>query len=402
MPRRRYHFLMLPLEHGFIRGVDDRYRGWFTPAGRMMLWAGIASGTLLLGGLVPTQMMVFGMLLSLCVLALVLGSFFRPRVRLSRQLGAFPSAGQTWTYRVRVENVGRFPLYNGCVEERGLPFEVRPDGEPPNFPTLMPGASTTVTVSLRCSQRGAYDLRTLQCSSSFPAGLLKWSSRVKTLDQVLVYPAYKTLTEFAVPHGRNYQPGGMSVASHVGDSPEFVGLRGWREGDRVRDIHWPTVARTGQLTVREHQEEYFVRLALVLDVEVRRAADEKLLEAALSVGASVADALARQDYIVDIFAAGTQVHQFRAGRALMHMENILHILASLEGGDRLDVTALEAALLPEAERLSAAVLVVMDWDEHRARLVASLRSLGVAVRVLCVRPGKELVGLAPDEVVTLP
>ena len=42
MARRRWHFLMTPLEHGFIRGLDDRYRGWMTPQGRMILWAGTA------------------------------------------------------------------------------------------------------------------------------------------------------------------------------------------------------------------------------------------------------------------------------------------------------------------------------------------------------------------------
>ena len=123
MARRRWHFLMTPLEHGFIRGLDDRYRGWLTPQGRMLLWAGTASGVMLLGGLLATQVALFGMLVSLMLLALVLGMFFRPQVKLTRELGAFPSAGQTWTYRVRVENVGSRPLYNGCVEERGLPFE---------------------------------------------------------------------------------------------------------------------------------------------------------------------------------------------------------------------------------------------------------------------------------------
>ena len=115
--------------------------------------------------------------------------------------------------------------------------------------------------------------------------------------------------------------------------------------------------------MKEYQEEYFVRLAMVLDVESRSAQDDALFERSLSLAAGIADVLARQEYIIDIFAAGSQVFHFQAGRALAHFEHILEILACLEAEDRLDMNALEAALLPEAGKLSAVILVMMDWDE---------------------------------------
>lgn len=125
------------------------------------------------------------------------------------------------------------------------------------------------------------------------------------------------------------------------------------------------------------------------------------MERALSVGAALAEALARRDYIIDLFCAGSAVHHFQAGRALAHMENILEILAALDGGDRLDLDGLSAALLPEAPRLSGVIFVMVDWDAGRLGLVTALRSQGVAVRVVCVRPGKQLAGLFPGEEVRL-
>jgi uncharacterized protein (DUF58 family) len=403
MPRRRFSFFMAPLEHGFIRFLDDRYRGLLTPAGRALFWASVAAFVLLLGGVAPPLVAAFAFTLAALGSAIVLGVFFRPRVSLERRLPPPPSAGDKLQYQVVVRNEGKRTARQLVIEERGLPADVRPAGEPPVLASLRPGESAEVTLALHCRERGAYELRGLQAASTFPSALFKMPGRrAARSDRLLVYPRFSPLESFEVPHSRQYQPGGIAVASQVGESTEFFGTRDWREGDRPRDVHWPSFARTGRLIVKEFQEEYFVRLALVLDVEARRARDEKLLEKALSLAAGIADALARREYIIDLFAAGHEIFHFQAGRALAHVENILEILACLEPGDRFDLPALEAALLSEAGKLSAVILVMMDWDDRRRALVERLKAHGIAVRVLSVRPERRPDGLAPDEVVELP
>ena len=79
MARRRWHFFMTPLEHVSIRALDDRYRSWLTPMGRMVLWAGLAAVILTLGGLRPGLLATLGTLAWLGVAGTVLGFFFRPR-----------------------------------------------------------------------------------------------------------------------------------------------------------------------------------------------------------------------------------------------------------------------------------------------------------------------------------
>jgi uncharacterized protein (DUF58 family) len=305
------------------------------------------------------------------------------------------------SYPVVVENRGRRVAREVVVEERHLPADLRPVGESPVIARLGPGESAQVTLKLACRLRGAYELKAIHAASAFPLGLFKAPRKHALRERVLVYPRYQRLESFEVPHGRNYQPGGLPIASKVGESCEFFGTRDWREGDLPRDIHWRSFARTGRLIVREFQEEYFVRLAMVLDVEARTRKDEAIFERAVSTAAAIADVLARQEYVVDIFAAGPSVFHFQAGRALAHFENILEILACLEPGDSLDMTALRSAILPEAPRLSATVLLMMDWDEARAALVRDLKAQGVAVRVLCLRPGQRPEGLEPEEIVEL-
>jgi uncharacterized protein (DUF58 family) len=401
MPRRRWTFMMPPEEHRFIRYLSDRYRAWLTPLGQSVLWATGAAGLMMLWGVQPA-IVFFALCAALLVGGLTAGLPFRPRVKLSRRLPPPVSAGDTLHYRVLVENHGRWPARKVVLEERNLPPELKPTDEPPVIEVLAPGERAEVSLSLTCSLRGAYELPWLQASSFFPSALVKWPRRAREKDRLLVYPRFTPLARFDVPHGRNYQPGGIPIASSVGESTELAGTREFREGDRTRDIHWPSLARTGRLVVKEYQEEYFVRLAMVLDVESRSARDDALFERSLSLAAGIADVLARQEYIIDIFAAGSQVFHFQAGRALAHFEHILEILACLEAEDRLDMHALEAALLPEARKLSAVVLVMMDWDDARAELIRKLKAHGVAVRVLSVRPDRRPEGLAPDEVVELP
>ena len=397
MARKRWSFFMTPIEHPFLRWLDDQYRGRLTLSGRTLLWAGVCAWVLLLGGLVLPLMLAFAFCAAGIFCGIALGWPFRPRVTLSRSLGPAASAGEQVSYRVTVKNTGRRVARSVCVEERGLPAELRPVGEPPVIDRLEPGETASVTLRLACHTRGAYLLPRLQAASSFPSALMKWGSAQKRPERMLVYPRFTPLDEFEIPHSRNYQPGGIAVASSVGDSTEFLGTRDFREGDRPRDLHWPSFARTGRPIVKEFQEEYFVRLAMIVDVEAKNAKAEARLEKGLSLAAGIAATLARRDYIIDIFAAGSQVHHFQAGRALAHLDNILEILASLEAGDELDATALEAELLPQARQLSAAVVIVGGWDDGRARLVQRLREEGVALRVLSLDPARPPTDLAPGE-----
>ena len=399
--RRRWSFFMPPEQHRFIRFLSDRYRAWLTPLGQALLWATGAAALMMLWGLQPA-IAFFSFCAGGILGAISAGLPFRPRLTLSRRLPPPVSAGDTLSYRVLVENRGKRAARKVVVEERNLPPELKPVGEPPLLEALGPGERAEVSLALSCSTRGAYELPWLQASSFFPSALVKWPRRSPGKERLLVYPRFTPLARFEVPHGRNYQPGGIPIASSVGESTELAGTREWHEGDRTRDIHWPSLARTGRLVVREYQEEYFVRLAMVLDVETRSLKDDVLFERSLSLAAGIADVLARQEYIIDIFAAGSQVFHFQAGRALAHFEHILEILACLEADDRLDIHALEAALLPEARKLSAVVLVMMDWDTARAELIRKLKAHGVAVRVLSVRPDRRPEGLAPEEVVELP
>ena len=244
--RRRFSFWQAPMDHAFIRIAEDYFRGQLTELGRVLLLGTATATMLLLGGLEPPLLAVFSFGVAALTGALLVGSFFRPRLHLERVLPAWPSAGALLRYRVRVENRGTRTARSVTVEERRLDSDLRAVGPPTVIPALAPGESAVVELKLLCLRRGGYERRGLLAASAFPVGLVKVSRRASRQDRLLVLPQFAPLEDVDIPIGRNYQPGGLSVASEVGDSTEFLGTRDHRTGDSLRQIHWPSTARAGR------------------------------------------------------------------------------------------------------------------------------------------------------------
>lgn len=271
-------------------------------------------------------------------------------------------------------------------------------------------------------RRGAYDFRGPAGISAFPFGLfnsLRWTNSPA---RVLVYPHFRKLKLIDIPVGRKHQPGGLQMASHIGDSEEFIGNREYRPGDRLRDIDYKAWARNGEPVVREFQQEYLCRIALVVDTftkndihknsaksvlekipllvsSKKRKPENKTLEAAISIGAAVADALNRQEYIVDIFAAGPELYHFQAGRSLAYLDNILDVLACIEECDEDPFKTIAPAIMEDIEKISSAVVIMLDWDETRRKFVQMMQECGVAIKLIVIkdtRPELDIETLATE------
>jgi uncharacterized protein (DUF58 family) len=200
---------------------------------------------------------------------------------------------------------------------------------------------------------------------------------------LLVLPRRYPVARLQAPGHRRLQPGGVSLASSVGDSQEYMGLRNYRPGDSPRHIHWAAWARSGEPVVKEYQDEYFARQALVLDsyAPPERAAE---LEAAVSVAASLVEPLQGPDSLLDLMFVGERAYTFTAGRGLASSQGLLEILACVQPSRGTDFPVLTKAVLQHAPRLSACLCVLLAWDESRRELVARLRALALPVRVILI------------------
>jgi uncharacterized protein (DUF58 family) len=187
---------------------------------------------------------------------------------------------------------------------------------------------------------------------------------------------------------------------------EFHACRDFRTGDNAKHIHWPTTARKGELIVREFQEEYLCRIALIVDTYVPP--NNNLLtlkpknyfpdfEAALSLIAALSHYLAHGDYIVDIFAAGPSVYHFKGGRSLAQLDQILDILACIEPNRKEPISQLTTSVVEEIAGIGSAMLLLLKWDTPRRKLVEQLKVHGVAVKIIIVVENRDnLIEIPPD------
>jgi uncharacterized protein (DUF58 family) len=189
-----------------------------------------------------------------------------------------------------------------------------------------------------------------------------------------------------LPGVRRYQAGGVALASSVGESEEFVSLRDYRPGDPLRRIHWKSWAKTGKPIVKEYQEEFFVRHALILDT-FQKTGYSEVFEEAVSIAASFAYSIQAQDSLLDLMFVGPDAYCFTSGRGLAYIDKMLEVLASVRACRNRPFNVLSPLVIERASLLSGCICILISWDEERKRFIGLLKELGVPLLVLVITEG---------------
>ncbi len=117
----------------------------------------------------------------------------------------------------------------------------------------------------RCERRGVYTLGPLTASLGDPFGLFRYAWREEQIRQIVIYPPLVRLPPLLVPQG---QRGGLARADLLQQyvTPSVGGLREYVHGDPPSHVHWPTVARTDKLMVKEFDQERAGAFWIALDL----------------------------------------------------------------------------------------------------------------------------------------
>ncbi|HLQ45661.1 MAG TPA: DUF58 domain-containing protein [Planctomycetaceae bacterium] len=392
----------------------------FTPAGKVVMLALAVSAA---AGSITQDMPIYQLPVTLFALVLVasaVGSVLRwLSVSITGEWPDRVTAGQSVRAEFTVRNDSRLPLLDVSLDSFSLPRSWDVHRDERMVPTLAPGEAAKIPIRLIPRRRGLYQLPSVRAFSTFPFNLFRNQLGRKESRPVLVLPRFEPLTRINLAVGHRYQPGGIAFTSQVGESPEYIGNREYLSGDSPRHIDFRSWARLATPVVREFQEEYFHRLGLVLDTFIpqrrfgrglfRRRRDEQALEAAVSLTASVADVFSRGEYLLDVFAAGPELHLLRTGRHTTPIETVLEILASVPACRENPFDRMTAALSSELPNISSVVCIFVDWDESRQRLVQAALDNGCRVKVVVIHAGKpaavlfslsdvELIHLTPKQV----
>ena len=318
-------------------------------------------------------------------LALNLALFNRPNTRLTHTLPHRAVAGEKVRFSLKLKNLSTRVAWDVIVHSTQLHPEIEITPREQFLPKLGGDDSAELHFKAYFRQRGSFYFPGFRADTTFPFGLFRIGGLRQRPASVLVYPWFFPLSHLQIPTGRRYQPGGVALASEIGDSVEYIGNREYHQGDRLRDIDWRSSARLGKPVVREYQEEYFCRVALVLDTYLngeKFSPNQARFEASLSLAAAIADYLSHQEYLIDIFAAGPKIYILEAGRALAHLEQVLEVLACLDPSPQDAFSAIEPVVLDHISQLTTIIIILLTLDSSRLAFLERVLALGVGVKVV--------------------
>ena len=135
---------------------------------------------------------------------------------------------------------------------------------------LIPGGEATISLLVPTGARGLASLGPVGVWCTDPFGLFARRVAAGPPAHVMVCPVPDDVPEAGLPSDEErsgrLRASGEAATSRTRAGDEFSSLRPYVPGDRLTRLHWPAIARTGALVVREFVEPASGRLTLLVDL----------------------------------------------------------------------------------------------------------------------------------------
>ena len=278
-------------------------------------------------------------------------------------------------------SAGKSPIQAVRVRGPFLPWDGTWLDEPPSEVVVPEPGVVRSKMRARFVARGLHHLDPFTAAAVAPLGLACGPRRASDAVKIHVVPRVANVARLPITIAARHQPGGVALASKSGEAMDLLGVRPYRPGDPMRDLHARSWARTGVPVVREYQQEYFTRVGVVLDTDIE---DPERLEAAVELTAGVIAHLTRGEALIDVLVVGDTVHELTLGRSLGTLDQALELLATVERGKPLRAPELLVRLGPYLDRLSTVfVVAIAEGDEGRA-VERGISGRGIACTTLVI------------------
>lgn len=330
--------------------------------------------------------------------------------------------GQFVDVTLTVTNTGRYPLVWSILEDLLSRHALLPP--PPRLEThgrrvyllgLKPGERTLLSYTLQCCGRGFFQIGPAILETGDLFGLFRrW--RVVTRPAFLtVLPELLPIEGFDIASRR---PIGEIRMTHrlYQDPTRLAGIRDYRPGDSLRQIHWRATARTGQLQSKLYEPSSIAGATLVLDFHRNSYPDMARAELGITCAASLAAAICAQQQQVGLVTNGRDAAErirtegweadYRSREAAreavqmrpasqrlapivvptlrndLQLDRILEVLARLEPGSGLTLAQALVEALPHLPRDATLVVITPRAEDELVATLAGLRQAGLAITVV--------------------
>lgn len=289
--------------------------------------------------------LVLGMMLSLIIVSGILSELTLRHLRVERALPATVYAGRPFLTNISVVNSKRrVSSFSVQIEDV---FVGHAQTKRCFFLKVPARAEQQTSYRSECKRRGVHAYRGFQISTRFPFGFFVKIRTVEAASEVLVLPRIHPVPNLPADARARL---GETTRPRKGSGREFHGLRPYRDGDDLRDVHWKRSARDGRLILREFETEAGRHVGLALDLRVTCPIDEALdadLEASVDLTASLVVHFSEAGYDVELQLGEERRSIGADGRGLIPALRALALL--------------KFSIVPDAPPLSAPGPTGVSW-----------------------------------------
>jgi len=238
-----------------------------------------------------------------------------------------------------------------------------------------------------CNHRGLFTLGPVTLKTEDPFGIYEVSVDYSESVNMMVVPPVVTLPEIEIASGGRVGEG-RSSNKGLKQTVSTVGVREYAPGDSLRWLHWPTIARTGNLYVHlfenEPTSDWWVLLDMNDDVQVGEG-HISTEEHGVMLAASLVNRGLQMGKHVGLITHGEDLIWYPPDMGDTHLWTVLRSLATIRpGGPPLD--QLLDRLRLSLGRNSSLIVITPNQDLDWIRSLEMLKRLGIIPTVLLLDP----------------
>jgi uncharacterized protein (DUF58 family) len=248
------------------------------------------------------------------------------------------SVGQPVTITVTVTNTGA-PLPEVLIEETVLPgFEVI-EGDTRMLTSLDTGETVTLEYVIRAA-RGVYRFAGVHVLAGNSLGIFSRRALLTADNTLLIQPELQRLRSIAIHPPRTRGFAGPIASRQGGSGVDFLGLREYQMGDRLRWVNWRVTARAmernGQgVFTNVFEQERLADVGIILDA--REASDLRTEAGALFEHSNTAAAALAESFLdagnrVGLLVYGSGIDGVFPGYGRVQRDRILRALGRATAG----------------------------------------------------------------------
>jgi uncharacterized protein (DUF58 family) len=172
-------------------------------------------------------------------------------------------AGTELVLKLRLSNPSWFPVF-WCTMSRAFSHELG-SSLWQSLVSIKPHGSVSMQMSFFPERRGIYNVPDLIVTMGDPFGWKENTIHIASPEKIIVYPPLSTVEGLYLT--RHLLWGHAKVLFGLHEDPSRLkGCRDYYPGDSLKKVHWPSLARTGQLKVKEWETTLAAEIGVFLNL----------------------------------------------------------------------------------------------------------------------------------------